>query len=290
MNLRRLLAGFALAAGLLATTTSGFAQDANPGKLRVALLPDENAATIIQNAQPFKAYLERALKKEIELVVTTDYSSMIEAMRFNRIEVAYFGPLSYVLAKSKAPGIEAFAVGVSKGSATYKSVIITQADGPVKSIADIKGKLVGFGDNASTSSHLIPRAYLARNGLIGETDYKFVHLGAHDAVARAVQAGQVQAAGLSQEIFKSMVAKGTIDGAKIKVLAESDPIPNYPMVLQGSLDPALKEAIKKAFLDLKDPAILKTFRAEGFVATDDKAYDILRETAKVLDLDLTKLK
>lgn len=84
----------------------------NPSKLRVALLPDENAATIIQNAQPLKRYLEQTLKKEIEVTVTTDYSSMIEAMRFGRIEVAYFGPFSYVLAKSKAPNIEPFAVGV----------------------------------------------------------------------------------------------------------------------------------------------------------------------------------
>lgn len=68
------------------------AEGKNPSKLRVALLPDENAATIIQNAQPLKRYLEQTLKKEIEITVTTDYSSMIEAMRFGRIEVAYFGP------------------------------------------------------------------------------------------------------------------------------------------------------------------------------------------------------
>lgn len=265
------------------------AQASKPARLRIALLPDENAATIIQNAQPLKAYLEKSLNKDIELIVTTDYSSMIEAMRFGRIEVAYFGPLSYVLAKSRAPGIEPFAVGVAKGSPTYRSVLIAQADGPVKSIADIRGKTVAFGDNASTSSHLIPRAILARNGLVGERDYKFVHLGAHDAVARAVQAGQVEAGGLSEEIFKRLVAKGTLDGNKVKIVAVSDPIPNYPMVLQGDLDPALKDAIRKAFLDLKDPSILKTFRAEGFVATNDSAYDILRDTAKVLDLDLTKL-
>jgi phosphonate transport system substrate-binding protein len=269
---------------------SALAEGEDPARLRVALLPDENAATIIQNAQPLKAYLESKLKKDIELVVTTDYSSMIEAMRFGRIEVAYFGPLSYVLAKQRAPSIEPFAVGVAHGSPTYKSVLIAPADGPVKKIADIRGKTVGFGDNASTSSHLIPRALLARNGLIGDRDYKYVHLGAHDAVARAVQAGQVQAGGLSQEIFKRLVAKGTIDGAKVVVLAESDPIPNYPMVMKGDLVPPLKDAIRKAFLDLKDPVILKTFRAEGFVATDDKAYDILRETARVLDLDLTTLR
>jgi phosphonate transport system substrate-binding protein len=265
-------------------------QTLTPAKLRVALLPDENASTLIQNAQPLKKYLEDTLKKEIELIVTTDYSSMIEAMRFGRIEVAYFGPLSYVLAKSKAPGIEPFAVGISKGSPTYKSVIIALADGPVKSVADIKGKTMGYGDFASTSSHLIPRAYLARNGLVAEKDYKFANLGAHDAVARAVLSGQVQAGGLSQEIFKALVAKGAIDGKKLVVLAESDPIPNYPMVMQGNLSPELKGQITAAFLDLKDPAILKTFRAEGFAATDDKAYNILRDTAKVLDLDLAQFK
>lgn len=289
MNRRAFLLAAALTSAQLIRARA-FAEGGNPTRLRVALLPDENASTIIQNAQPLKAYLESALKKDIDLVVTTDYSSMIEAMRFGRIEVAYFGPLSYVLAKQRAPGIEPFAVGVSRGSPTYKGVIVAQTDGPVKSIADIRGKTVGFGDNASTSSHLIPRALLARNGLIGERDYKFVHLGTHDAVARAVQAGQVQAGGLSQEIFNALVAKGTIDGKKVIVLAESDPIPNYPMVLQGNLDPALKDSVRKAFLELKDPAILKTFRAEGFAATDDSAYDILRETARVLDLDLTKFR
>ena len=162
----------------------------------MALLPDENASTIIQNAAPLRAYLERTLGKEVELVVKTDYSSMIEAMRFGRIEVAYFGPLSYVLAKSKAPDIEPFAVGVSKGSPTYKSVIIARADGPVKTLADIREEMVGFGDFASTSSHLIPRALLARNGMIGDTDYKYVLL-EHMTRSPAVQSGQVQAGGLS---------------------------------------------------------------------------------------------
>jgi len=277
--------------GLSLTLGKAAAQQAQrPSKLRVALLPDESASTLIQNAQPLKKYLEGVLKKDIELIVTTDYSSMIEAMRFGRIEIAYFGPLSYVLAKSKAPGIEPFAVGVTKGSPTYKSVIVARAGGQVASLADIKGKTMGYGDVASTSSHLIPRALLARNGLLGDTDYKFVYLGAHDAVARAVQAGQVSAGGLSQDIFQVLLAKGTIDGNRVIVLAESDPIPNYPIVMQGTLDPDLKAAIKSAFLALKDAEVLKTFRAEAFAATDDRAYDILRETAKILNLDLSTFK
>lgn len=267
------------------------AQGRDPATLRVALLPDENAATLIQNAQPLKAYLERTLNKKIELIVTTDYSSMIEAMRFGRIEVAYFGPFSYVLAKSRAPEIEPFAVGVERGAPTYHSVLIANTTGGIKTLADIQGKPFAFGDQASTSSHLAPRAYLLKTAqLDGEKDYKPVFLGTHDAVARAVQAGQVPAGALSKPILDSLIAKNVIDPTKITQLALSEPIPNYPIVMQGNLAPALKQSIRDAFLNAQDKDVLKSFRVEGFVATDDKAYDVLRETAKILKLDLGKMK
>jgi phosphonate transport system substrate-binding protein len=267
------------------------AQGRDPATLRVALLPDENATTLIQNAQPLKAYLERTLNKKIELIVTTDYSSMIEAMRFGRIEVAYFGPFSYVLAKSRAPEIEPFAVGVERGAPTYNSVLIANATGGVKTLADIQGKPFAFGDQASTSSHLAPRAYLLKTAqLDGDKDYKPVFLGTHDAVARAVQAGQVPAGALSRPILDSLISKNVIDPAKIVQLALSEPIPNYPIVMQGNLTPALKQSLRDAFLNVQDKEVLKSFRVEGFVATDDKAYDVLRETAKILKLDLGKMK
>ena len=267
------------------------AQGRDPATLRVALLPDENAATLIQNAQPLKAYLERTLNKKIELIVTTDYSYMIEAMRFGRIEVAYFGPFSYVLAKSRAPEIEPFAVGVERGAPTYNSVLIANATGGVKTLADIQGKPFAFGDQASTSSHLAPRAYLLKTAqLDGDKDYKPVFLGTHDAVARSVQAGQVPAGALSKPILDSLISKHVIDPAKIVQLALSEPIPNYPIVMQGNLAPALKQSLREAFLNVQDKEVLKSFRVEGFVATDDKAYDVLRETAKILKLDLGKMK
>ena len=288
MNRRILLA--ALAATTILLPLLGHAQGRDPARLRVALLPDENAATLIRNAQPLKAYLETTLKKEIELIVTTDYSSMIEAMRFGRIEVAYFGPFSYVLAKSRATEIEPFAVGVEKGSPTYNSILIANAAGPVKTIADIRAKPFGFGDQASTSSHLAPRAFLAKKGLDGDKDYKVVHLGTHDAVARAVQAGQVPAGALSEPIYRSLVERKVIDPAKVVQLDLTAPIPNYPITMQGNLAPQLKQAIRSAFLNIKDKEVLKSFRVEAFAPTDDRAYDVLRDTASVLKLDLAKMK
>lgn len=287
MNRRIFLCAAASALALLSLPAA--AQGKDPRKLRVALLPDENATTLIQNAQPLKLYLEQTLGKDIELVVTTDYSSMIEAMRFGRIEIAYFGPFSYVLAKSKAPEIEPFAVGIERGLPTYNSIIIAQAAGPVSNLADIKGKPFGFGDQASTSSHLIPRAYLLKNGLDPAKDYQPVHLGTHDGVARAVQSGQVPAGALSKAIFETLIERKIIEAEKVKVIAITEPIPNYPMVLQGNLNSGLKDKIRAAFIEMKDPAVLKAFRVQGFAATNDKAYDVLRDTAKILQLDLAKM-
>jgi|SRR5690625_6427 len=266
------------------------AQGKDPSRLRVALLPDENAATLIQNAQPLKEYLQDTLDKDIEIIVTTDYSSMIEAMRFGRIEVAYFGPFSYVLAKSRAPEIEPFAVGVERGSPTYQSVLIATKDGPVNELADVRGESFGFGDQASTSSHLAPRAHLLKAaGLDGETDYNPVHLGTHDAVARAVQTGQIPAGALSKPILDSLIESGTVDGSKIVELDLSDPIPNYPIVMQGDLNEELKDSIRQAFLDMTDDEVLRSFRVEAFAPASDTDYDVLRETAEILNLDIGTL-
>ena len=257
-------------------------------RLRVALLPDESPATIIRKNEPLRAYLASALKRDIELVVTTDYSSMIEAMRRGQIDVGYFGPLSYVLLKQRMPRATAFAAKLEGTSPTYTSVLIAGATSGVSTTQDLKGKTVAFGDPASTSSHLIPKSMLARSGLESGRDYKEVFVGAHDAVAVAVQNGNAQGGGLSRQLFSSLVEQGTIKNDRVHVIAESDRYPNYPWVLSPELDENLQKAIKAAFYDLKDPAILKPLKADGFGPVTDADYDVIRGLVKLLGIDLEK--
>lgn len=259
----------------------------DPETLKVALLPDENASTVIKNNKPLEIYLEKELGKKIELVVTTDYSSMIEAMRHGRIDMAYFGPLSYVLAKQKSD-IEPFAAMKQKGSTTYQSVLIANTGAGIAKISDIVNKNVAYGDKASTSSHLISKSILAENGLKAGENYREHFAGAHDAVAMAVQNGHAQAGGLSKPIFESLVQRGLVDPNKVKVLAESKPYPQYPWTMRSNLKPELKEKIRAAFLNLKDPEVLKPFKADGFGPISDKDYDVVRSLGTLLKLDLSK--
>ncbi|BAO30031.1 phosphate/phosphite/phosphonate ABC transporter substrate-binding protein [Sulfuritalea hydrogenivorans] len=280
-KLLSLLGAFAIA------ITAYAAPNPDPDTLKVALLPDENAGTVIKNNQPLKDYLETSLGKKIDLIVTTDYSSMIEAMRHGRIDLAYFGPLSYVLARQKSE-IEPFVALKAKGSTTYQSVVIANAGAGIKRLEDIKGKNMAFGDKASTSSHLIPKSVLAEKGLDAGTDYKEHFVGSHDAVAMAVQNGHAQAGGLSRPIFESLVERKIIDPAKVTVVEYSKPFPQYPWTMRSNLKPELKEKIRAAFLNLKDPAVLKPFKAEGFDVITDRHYDVVRNLGPLLKIDIAK--
>jgi phosphonate transport system substrate-binding protein len=283
------LSGILLATTLaLGLPRAAPAADADPPVLKVALLPDENASALIKRNQPLKDYLEKALDKKIEIIVTTDYSSMIEAMRFGRIDIAYFGPLSYVLAKSKS-NIEPFASMVTDGKPTYRSVVIANANAGVNTLADIKGRKMVYGDRASTSSHLIPKTMLVQAGLLADRDYQQHFVGAHDAVAVNVANGNADAGGLSEVIWKSLLERKLVDASKVKVLGYSKDYPQYPWTIQSTLSPELKAKVRDAFLTLKDPAVLKNFKAEGFAPVTDKDYDVIREMGKLLNLDFATM-
>ncbi|MEM8837185.1 MAG: phosphate/phosphite/phosphonate ABC transporter substrate-binding protein [Pseudomonadota bacterium] len=288
MNRRTFLTTLAALIGLGVSSTAFAAGAYNPDTLKVALLPDENAATVIQDNKGLADFLEKELGKKIELIVTTDYSSMIEAMRFGRIDIAYFGPASYTIAKEKMQGgdldIEPFAARLKGGSTTYQSVIIANADSAIKTLEDIKGSGVemAFGDQASTSSHFAPKYTMLQAGVKNGEDYKQNFLGAHDAVAVNVQRGNAQVGGLSRPIFESLIEKGRIDPAKVRVVSYSDPIPQYPWVLRTDLDTGLTEKLRSAFFSLKKgtpegDAVLKPFKSDGFAEITDADYDIIRD-------------
>ena len=104
----------------------------------------------------------------------------------------------------------------------------------------------------------------------------------------SVQNGHAQAGGLSKPIFETLVSRGMIKPEKVKVIAESEPFPQYPWTMRSDSDPQLKQKIKSAFMEINDPAILKPFKAEGFGAVTDKDYDVVRNLGSLLKLDLSK--
>ncbi len=248
-----------------------------PDHMTIGLLPGESAPTVMRLNEPLRAYLEKRLGVKVELVVGANYAATGEALRFGRLDVAYLGPVTYIL-RSRSAKLEPFArPSHASVGPTFKAVIIVPADSAAKSLGDLKGQDIAFGDPASTSGTWVPRYQLLNAGLVSGRDYVPRVLGAHDAVALAVASHRVGAGGLSKPIFERLVDEGRIDGGKVKILAESPDIPEYMWTFRDGIDPAFKEEIRKAFLDMNDAEALKVFRAETFVPADDADVDPVRK-------------
>ncbi|MFB8828426.1 phosphate/phosphite/phosphonate ABC transporter substrate-binding protein [Azotobacter sp. CWF10] len=272
------------AALLLPAALAAHADDAAlPKKLTIGLLPGESAPTVMRLNEPLRAHLEKTLGMPVELTVGANYAATGEALRFGRIDIAYLGPVTYILQSQRAR-LEPFArPSHAQVGPTFQAVLIVPADSPARSFQDLRGQDVAFGDPASTSGTWVPRWMLADAGLVSGRDYRLRVLGAHDAVALAVAGKKVAAGGLSRPIYERLIKEGKLDAAKVRVLADSPAIPEYMWTFREGLAPELKEKIRQAFLSTSDPAALGVFRAEAFIPSVDADVDRVREWISVVE-------
>ena len=287
---RSLLLSSGVAAASAAVGTPAVAQQ--PSIIRVALIPSEDSRAMLAASDQLLKALETNLGIKVQGFVASDYNGVIEALRANHVDVAYLGPFSYVLGTTIAP-IEAFCTAeTSKAGRTYyHSQIITLKDSGIKTLEDLKGRTFAFVDPSSTSGHLFPKAGLIRAGFDPDKHFgRVLFTGSHDANAVAVANKRVDAATIADRIFDAAVARKLIDADAVHVVWRSEPIPESPTVWRKNLSDDLKARIKTAFLGIRDITWADQGKLNRFVETNDAAYNVIRETAKVLNLDLSKMK
>ncbi|WP_095050089.1 MULTISPECIES: phosphonate ABC transporter substrate-binding protein [unclassified Pseudomonas] len=261
-------------------------------KLTIGLIPSEDSQAMIESSKQVLDDLQAKIGMPVVPFVATDYNGIIEALRSGKLDVAYLGPFSYVLATSVAD-VEAFSVAVTKktGQSAYKSVILARKDSGIHSLADLKGHTFAFVDPSSASGHLFPKAGLEQAGFAPDSLFKrVIFSGSHDASILAVENKKVDAAAVADRIFASAVAKGVVKQDDFEIVWSSKPIPESPMVWRKALDPELKKKVADALASIKDVPWGDQGLLNGFQPTTDASYDVVRETAKVLDLDLRSMK
>jgi len=265
---------------------------AQPAELRVGLIPSEDAQAMIRASQQIMDQLAEKSGMKVRPFVANDYNGVIEALRSGKLDIAYLGPFSYVLA-SEVANAEAFAVAVTKktGTSSYQSLLITRKDSGLDSVAKLKGKTFSFVDPSSASGHLFPKAGLLAEGYDPDLYFsRVIFSGSHDANIMAVANGKVDGAAVADRILASAIAKGVVKADDFQVVWRSQPIPESPMVWRKSLDAATKQKVAAALADIKDLPWGDQGVLNGFAPTNDQAYDVVRQTARSLKLDLGRMK
>ncbi len=280
--LKRILA---LTAGLTLSLSALTSQAADV--LKVSAIPDEAPTELLRKFKPLGEYLEKQLGMKVEFVPVADYPAVVEALATDRLDLAWLGGFTFVQVRLKTGN--AIPLVQREQDAQFTSKFIT-ANPDVKSLADLKGRTFAFGSISSTSGSLMPRYFMLQDGIKPETYFSRIgYSGAHDATAAWVQAGKVDGGVLNASVWDKLVAAGKVDTDKVKVFATTPAYYDYNWTVRGTLDPALAEKIKLAFLAL-DPAnpehkaILDLQAASRFIDTKPENYKGIEDAARAADL------
>src|SRR5690606_24564096 len=250
------------------------------------VIPVQTVGEMETAMDKLQTILAEALNRDVSVDVYPDYNGVVEAMNYDKIDMAYFGPLTYVVAHEKS-GAKAIITQLIDGEPFYHSYIITHKDSPLQSIEDLvenaKEIEFAFGDINSTSGSLIPSIELQdREVYQSENEHQFKSVrftGSHDATALAVQNKQVGAGAIDSAIYNQLVETEKIDGSLLKIIWQSEKLFQYPWAVHKNTDEETIQKLKDAFLAINDEEILAAFGASGFTEASDEDYDSIKQAA-----------
>lgn len=253
-------------------------QQAAPALLRIGVLPDQSAESLQRRFTPLLDYLSMRLSIDGELKIPGSYEELLEQFHDREIDLAYFGGYSYIKANQRD---RARALVMRRIDTRFTSVFIVPANSDAQTLAEMRGRRLGFGSQLSTSGHLMPRYFLGQQGIDPEAFFGQVeYSGAHDRTAYWVRDGIVDVGALNAITFRSMLDNELLEPGQLRVLWETPPYADYVWALHPSIDDDLALAIRDAFLALS-PArndhrrILGALDASGFIPADPAYFDNL---------------
>lgn len=266
----------ASAAVMIGLATPAVAERENPEVLFFGILSTESSSAQREKWGPFLAAMEDALGRPVKPFFASDYAGVIEAMRFDKVDVVWYGNKSAMVAVDRA-GAEIFAQTTeANGDQGYWSVMVTHKDSGL-SYEDVmkcdKSLNFGIGDPNSTSGFLVPSTFVfAKEGVNPKDCFKTVRNANHETNLISAATKQVDAAVASSTGMYSRLKKSKPElFAELKEIWRSPLIASDPIAWRPELDNQLKSEIMSFFM---------TYGRHG---TDEEVREA-RETLALIDM------
>jgi phosphonate transport system substrate-binding protein len=276
-----------LAALAALTLLGAAARAAEVQELNFGIIATEKAGALKQMWEPFLEDMGKAAGVKVNGFYATDYTGIIEAQRFNKIQLAWYGNKAAIDAVDRAEG-EVFAQFIDlDGTPGYYSYIITHKDSGIQSLDQVlkngKAYTFGIGDPQSTSGTLVPTYYVfTLNHLDPRTHFKVMRSSNHEGNFLAILNRQVDVATCNSEITQKMKESAPDKLAQIRILWTSPLIPRDPLVWRKDLPADLKNKLRDFVVNYgknaREKEILKNlYGLSGFRASSNAQLIPIRQ-------------
>ncbi len=262
----------------------------------IAVIPSQSMGEMQTGLDKLEEHLSDRLGREVTVDQYPNYNAVVEALNYNHIDLAFLGPLTYLIAHEQS-GAQAIITQEVDGSPYYYSYIVTQADSEWETLEDMLEDRTevdfAFASISSTSGHLIPGLELRNRGYYeSEDNHEFNQIqfaGSHDVVATLVQDQTVDAGAIDSAILEALMTEDESNGGTLredlKVIWQSEQLYQYPWVVPAEMDDELISEVQEAFYEIDDEDILRIFGgATKFVEADDSQYADVLKAAREFDM------
>lgn len=292
-------ATLALAAcGNSKSSTSSSSKDGyTPKSLNIQFVPSSNANTIEAKAKPLEGLLKKQLGIPVKVTVSTDYNSIVEAMKSKQVDVGFLPPDGYVQAHKQGAAdvllmAQRYGIKQPGGKNTdklvdsYRSEILVKKGSSIKSYKDLKGKKIAVQDVTSSAGYIWPVAELSQKGVDIPKDNTLVTVKGHDQGVMSVLNGDTDAAFVFEDARN--VVKKDVPNIMNEVVPIyfTKPIPNDTISVRTDMSKAFRTKLSKAFRTIakskKGHEIISSiYTHEGYVKAKDSQFDIVRKYDKI---------
>lgn len=242
----------------------------------------------------FRAWFgERGL--ELDYLLFSNYEAQVEAHLAGWIDVAWNSPLAWVRTRRLAGDGAARAIAMRDSDRDLTSVVVVRSDDGIETLSDLRGRTVAVGAVDSPQATLLPLSHLRAEGLVAGRDLEVRHLdvlggkhgdhigGERDA-ARALAAGEVDAACMLDSTHLLMAREGTLAAGTTRVLAQTAPFDHCNLTVVGAATEA-EERLRSLLLEMSydDPEVRPLLDLEGLRAWLPARYEGYRALESAVD-------
>lgn len=274
-----------LVSALAITVVTAFAASAEP--VRFAVTDIEGLEALQQEFGGFQKELSKLTGLDIELIPVSSRTAAVEAMNSGHVELVLTGPAEYVVMKQLSDP----RIVVAWQRPDYFAQVAVLANGPIRSVEDLKGKKVSFGSVGSTSQHLGPAQVLADFGIMYGKDYEGVII-SRNVAAEALIRGDIAAIGLNYGHLNSI--RKAFPNAAFAVVARGRDLPNDILVARKDIPEEVFVKVREAFLKHGNELMNAVLKGEdnqkfkgGIFITDvkDSDYDYVRSMYRTIGIE-----
>lgn len=253
-----------------------------PNTIRVAVLPLYSTIMLFDRYDPLMRYLSRKTGREFKMVVPKDFEDFAELVKSGTVDFSYQNPYLFSLISKDAlirplvttVGDDSSLEADPESGARYSGVIIVRDDSPVRSVEELKMKKVLITSFKSAGGYLSQKIHLRRMGIETERDMKLIDAKRQENVILGVYRGEADAGFVRESAL--IVWKHALDMKRIRVLAHTTPLPNWPFAQCRKVDPALVREVTRLLTELRDEDVLAAARTRGFKEADEAEFEALR--------------